>query len=105
MTEKEFEAKLREIADLYGYACYHTHDSRRSDAGWPDLVLCKAPRLVFAELKTDSKRSKASPAQVKWLRDLEASGQEVALWRPAELPTILRVLGPRQERAVLVLPE
>ncbi|KQP81635.1 hypothetical protein [Aeromicrobium sp. Leaf291] len=103
-TEEQFRRALREVAERYGWSGYHTHRSDRSDAGWPDEVLCKPPRILFVELKTDSKKSKPSPAQVQWLRDLEACGQEVALWRPADWPTILRVLGPRGERASLVLP-
>lgn len=101
MNETQWMGKVREIADLYGFDVYHTHRSDRSDAGWPDLVLRKEPRLIFAELK--SQKGRTSKDQVKWLNGLVACGQEVALWRPDDLPTVLRVLGPRKERATLTL--
>lgn len=93
MLEEEFRQQVRQLARLYGWECYHTHRSDRSDAGWPDEVLAKPPRLIFAELK--SAKGKVSAAQKEWLARLAACGQEVAVWRPADLPAIARVLGPR----------
>jgi hypothetical protein len=51
MTEKQLQGAVVELAKRLGYLVYHTFDSRRSNPGWPDLVLCKPPRLIFAELK------------------------------------------------------
>jgi hypothetical protein len=45
-SEAALQALVVGVAQLYGWAHYHTHDSRRSDEGWPDLVLCRPPRLV-----------------------------------------------------------
>jgi hypothetical protein len=100
MSEREWQNKVREVCELYGWLTYHTHDSRRSDAGFPDLVMVKGDRVVYAELKKET--GKATAKQKEWLEALSAAGQEVALWRPSDLPTVLRVLGPRRERATYV---
>jgi hypothetical protein len=71
---------------------YHTHDSRHSPAGFPDLVLVRPPRVIFAELKTATGRVTAD--QWRW-RDLldGCPGVECYLWRPYDRDEILRVLA------------
>jgi hypothetical protein len=94
MTEAQLLATVRQLARLCGWRCYHTHDSRRSEPGFPDLVLVHAghSRLVFAELKTESGRLSAK--QRAWLADLTAVGAEAHVWRPADLQqAIPAVLG------------
>ena len=61
---------VRELATLLRWRCYAVHDTRRSPPGWPDLVLCRPPEIIFAELKTD--RGGVPPAQREWLNDLAA---------------------------------
>jgi hypothetical protein len=79
------------------HRAYHTHDSRRSQAGFPDLVLVRPPRLIFAELKTA--KGRVSPAQGEWLEDLGHVASkvgpriEVAVWRPDDLQRIAEVLA------------
>jgi hypothetical protein len=46
--------------------------------------------LVFAELKTE--RGKLDPAQVNWLRTLDAAGAEVHVWRPSDMQAITNLL-------------
>jgi hypothetical protein len=70
------------------WTVYHTHDSRHSAAGFPDLVLVRPPSLIFAELKTDSARSRLSAAQLRWIDLLEGCGAETYVWRPADRPEI-----------------
>ena len=76
------------LASRLGYLCYHTHDSRRSTAGFPDLVMVSPHRLVFAELKKE--KGKATAAQEDWLNRLDvierkSGGLVVArLWRPSD---------------------
>ncbi|MFD3926486.1 VRR-NUC domain-containing protein [Streptomyces sp. NPDC058614] len=100
--EEQWRRQVREIATRYGWTLqYHTADSRRSDPGWPDEVFGHPAqqRTLFVEFKTDTGRIR--PAQRVWLAHLASSGFEVALWRPRDLPTVLRVLGPAHQRAVL----
>lgn len=97
MTEEQFRQQIRGLARMCGWSMqYHTHDSRRSDPGWPDEVFHhpKHRRTIFAELKSD--KGRLSAAQHKWLEALSASGLETALWKPANLSDITKVLGPAQ---------
>lgn len=73
-TEVGFQQAVVELASLRGWLCYHTHDSRRSQAGFPDLTMVRGPRLVFAELK--SEKGRTSPAQRLWLDQLAAVAEE-----------------------------
>jgi VRR-NUC domain len=72
---------------------YHTFDSRRSTAGFPDLVLCRPPRLVFAECKREN--GKLTVEQAIWLNDLDLCGMEVYVWRPSDRDTVDRILASR----------
>lgn len=69
-------------AKLGWHRRYHTFDSRRSTAGFPDLVLVRRPRLIFAELKTET--GKVTREQGDWLDDLEGCVAECHIWRPSE---------------------
>ncbi len=81
VTEKAFMQNVLDLARLTGWRCYHTHDSRRSAAGFPDLVMARDGRVLFAELKSEAGR--VSPAQRDWLTAL-ASCAEVFVWRPSD---------------------
>jgi hypothetical protein len=73
---------VRNAAIALGWRVYHTHDSRKSEEGFPDLVLTRRTRLVFAELKSPT--GKTTPAQDAWMDALRQTGQEVYLWRLAD---------------------
>lgn len=85
MREAVLQARVEQHARALGWLAYHTHDSRRSAAGFPDLVLVHAGqrRTLFRELKTQ--RGRVSPAQADWLRALVLAGEDAAVWRPADL--------------------
>ena len=69
----------------------HAAPSKWSEAGWPDLALCRPPRLVLVELK--SATGKVSPAQARWLGLLGACPTlEVYVWRPDDLDAAVRIL-------------
>lgn len=92
-SEDAFQRQVLGLARYYGWRPYHTHDSRRSHPGFPDLVLVKPPRLVFAELKAE--RGRLRPEQAEWLEDLRAvAAVEVYLWRPSDLQAIAGILSP-----------
>jgi hypothetical protein len=80
-SESQFQAAVVEYAERLGWLAYHTHDSRRSNPGFPDLVLARRGRLIFAELKTE--KGRLSTAQVDWLRAIEDASIEVYVWRPS----------------------
>lgn len=99
MTEKAFMAQVIQLARLYGYLVYHTHDSRRSAAGFPDLTLARLEgeelRVIFAELKTDT--GALTREQQEWANVLmhARGGVEYHLWRPADLDAIVATLALR----------
>ncbi len=86
--ERAFQASVRRLALQSGFLIYHTHDSRRSDPGFPDLVLCRPGSLIFAELKTAT--GKLSEEQAVWVDVLCHSipGVECYVWRPEDWPSI-----------------
>jgi hypothetical protein len=86
MTEAQLLAAVRLLGQRTGWALtYHTYDSRRSEPGWPDLVLLhpRRRRVVFAELKREGEHPTAD--QQAWLDGLASCGLEVACWRPTDL--------------------
>ena len=91
MTEADHLEQVKAVAVTCGWRLYHTFDSRRSAAGFPDLVLVKPPRVVFAELKRE--KGKITVAQHMWFHDLdECPGVEVYIWRPSDWDEIVEVL-------------
>jgi hypothetical protein len=91
ITERDFLATVRSFAELLGWTCYHTWQSIHSPAGFPDLVLVRPPRIIFAELKVGKRHP--TPAQERWLNLLrECRGVEVYLWRPEDWEEIQMLL-------------
>ncbi len=93
LSEKEFQAIVLTLARREGWRTYHTHDSRKSAAGFPDIVAVHPTRgLWFAELKSADGR--ATDDQSRWLVDLMlvTNPPVVGLYRPADWPEIERIL-------------
>ena len=91
ITEKEFMSQVIQLARLCGWKVYHTHDSRRSVAGFPDLVLLRQGVLIVAELKVGKNQPTAE--QAEWLRSFHAVGGRVFVWYPEHWTEIERELG------------
>ena len=92
MTEKALQAAVVKLARLKNWLTYHTFDSRRSQPGFPDLVMVRSGRLLFVELK--SVNGLLRPEQRVWRERLVKTDAEYYEWRPAEWRdgTIERVL-------------
>lgn len=107
MKEKDFLRAVVHRAQQHGWKTAHFGNTvkvvKRKDgyitipdkgaAGFPDLVLARDARLVFAELKTG--RSQVAEAQYEWMRALQATGAETHIWRehmdwPGNVEKILR---------------
>ncbi len=96
ISEKEHQAEVIRVAEMYGWKWRHFHDSRREvvrksgkklfigdkDAsGWPDLVLVRGPEIIFVECKKEL--GTLSDDQVEWLGYLDECGMEVFVTRPS----------------------
>ena len=94
MTEKDLLRSVRDMARLLGWQTYHTHTSRFSEPGFPDLVLLRGSRLIFAELKVGkgklrqgavNRHGRVWPGQAWWLENLaQAAGVATYLWRDTD---------------------
>ena len=96
ITEKKFMSQIIRIAKAYGWICYHTFDSRRSEPGFPDLVLVRET-VLFRELKTDD--GKLTPEQKAWGDKLRNAGANYAVWRPSMAQEITKEIQGRFHRA------
>ena len=91
VTEKQLQSDIIRIAKRCGWKVYHTHDSRRSEYGYPDLTMVRRDRLIFAELKREL--GKPTPEQSEWLEALSVVPRiEVFIWRPQDWTEIEGVL-------------
>lgn len=90
MNEKQFQEAVIEYARLTGWLVYHTYDSRRSQPGFPDLVMLKGRRSLYVELK--SEKGKVTDNQKAWLAALREAGHMTIVWRPSDWPEIERLL-------------
>lgn len=80
-SEKDLQSIVIEQMKWKGWLCYHTFDSRRSQAGFPDLVAVKGTKIMFVEFK--SEKGKVKPEQAIWLNRLTDAYGEVWLVRPS----------------------
>lgn len=95
MSEKQFLAQVRALAEGNGWLVFHCHDSRRSPEGFPDCVFVRRGDLIFSELKRQS--GKLTYAQQEWITRLttverHASNVQVFTWFPSDWPEIVEVL-------------
>lgn len=89
-SEKEFQSAVIALAKQNGWIVHHHFDSRRSEPGWPDLVLIRDGRLLIRELKTEI--GEESPEQIVWLAALRSCGVDAETWRPSQWGTIAEIL-------------
>lgn len=110
MMEDALQVQIEQLARALGWLVYHTHNSRRSAAGFPDLCMVKGGRLIFAELKRQAPKHKPTADQERWLTALvnissaihngqpiyDSGSVEVFLWRPLDFldGTVERALAP-----------
>ena len=83
MTEAELQQNVVDLARFCGWMVHHTHDSRRSEPGFPDLVLMHdhpRPAVLFVELKTAAGR--VSREQMEWLSMFDRVAETACVWRP-----------------------
>ena len=95
-TAREGEARLQAqiiaVARLRGWRhVYHTYDSRRSQAGFPDLILLRDGRGFAIEVKVE--RGVVRPTQQAWLDAFAlVPGFESMVARPSNFVELERKL-------------
>lgn len=83
MSEEELLDTVRLYGKQLNILVYHTWNSKRSEAGFPDVVLLSSRAIAYRELKREDGRVTA--AQQTWLNRLTSAGQDAGLWRPSDL--------------------
>jgi hypothetical protein len=88
VSEKAVMAAIRRVARREGWRTYHTHNSKRSEPGFPDLVLVKPPVVLFTEVKRAGEQPTLE--QQRWLEALQRCTQvETYVWYPDDMGTIV----------------
>lgn len=101
-TEAGFTAAVLDLAKLHGWRSAHFRPAMTAHGwrtpvqgdgkGFPDLVLVRGPRIIFAELK--AAKGRLSDEQEAWLADLRGTPAEVYVWRPDDWDAIVQILAP-----------
>ena len=95
-TETQFRQAVIQVAEWCGWFCYGIKRTdlalllSASGIGYPDLTLCKPPRFIVVELKTE--RGRLTVDQRRWGTALTDCGVEYATWTPADWPDIEALL-------------
>lgn len=93
MTEAQLRRAYREYAKSLGYLVYHTHDSRRSDAGFLDDVLVNPEGSVMFMFEAKGDRGRVSAEQVEWVRRCDnVPGVYAQFVWPEDLDWILNMI-------------
>ena len=103
--ESKFQKEVVKVAVRLGWRYYHANNPRRDRKGFPDLVMVRRGRVLFAELKRDAKakRNEVSEEQEKWLFELKLVQTNVEffgccsvqahLWCPDDWDEIYKALN------------
>ena len=105
-SEAEFQKTVISLAKLHRWMIVHIQPAQirpgvwvtptTGNQGFPDLILCHPFRgLIFCELKTN--KGIVSKDQWNWIYCLQDAGQEVHVWRPADIDTISERLSRKEQ--------
>jgi hypothetical protein len=90
-SEKDWQRAVVKWARKLGWLVQENKFSLYAKPGFPDLVLCRPPYILFAELK--SNKGKLRPEQETWIENLQACGLRVYVWRPCDEKIVLGYLA------------
>ena len=91
VTESQLREQIRDLCKVIGWKFYFTYNSMHSPKGMTDLILCRPPRVIFAELKRE--KTDLKPDQELWRDELkQCPGIEWYLWKPSMIEQITDIL-------------
>lgn len=105
LSEAAWQKQVIDLARLHGWRVAHFRPARTErgwrtpveadGAGFPDLVLMRAPELIFAELKAEEGRP--TQAQLEWLYPLQTVAADnewvrCFVWRPSDFEDVREAL-------------
>lgn len=93
MDEETLQQAIIDLGREFRWKAYHTRNSRKSKAGFPDLTMWRE-RVIFVEVKAEA--GELSAAQITTLEELRAAGAEVYVWRPRDWAELVKVLTNEQ---------
>lgn len=101
-SEVAWQQQVLDLARLYRWRVHHCRPAAdqsgrwstpiQGDPGFPDLVLARHPRVIFAELKTD--HGVLTLTQMAWRDALGGRGVEWYVWRPRDFEEVRDMLAP-----------
>ena len=84
IPEGDFQENCETVARAYGWTVYHAADSRKSDAGLPDLIMfsrvLEDGRRVLAMIELKTNKGKPTQVQEEWLLGLSQVDYLVTGW-------------------------
>jgi hypothetical protein len=103
ITESQWQQQVIDLARLYGWLVHHCRPAQhqsgkwatpiQGDPGFPDLVLARGGRVIFAELKTDAAHANLTIHQKAWAAAIQGRFVEWYCWRPRNLPDVAAALA------------
>jgi len=100
IPERVFTAQIIQLCKAFGWRVAHFRPgmtkrgrwltAMSGDVGFPDLVMLRQNRAIFAELK--SVRGKVTHEQEVWLEWAKNANLEAYCWRPWDIDQIEKIL-------------
>jgi hypothetical protein len=94
-TEAQWQAQIIQAAESCGWKHYHTHDSRRSTAGFPDLVMVRGDRMLVIECKKQDDKTppRRMAEQQEWIDAIDGVTEVTAfVARPSDWDRVTEAL-------------
>ncbi len=93
-SEADYQEQIVTLAEACGWWTYHVVDSRRSSAGFPDLMIVRGTNLRFLEVKAE--KGRVRPEQ-QWVIDALSKVERVRarIVRPSDWPAVEAMLTGR----------
>jgi hypothetical protein len=101
MLERDIQESIRQTAQQFGWSSrashpkgffYHTWSSKKSEKGFPDIVMSDGTHLIIAEVKRNRPQGKVSDEQKNMLDVFASHIPHTYLWREDDLDEVIQIL-------------